>query len=94
MTPLGNCPGCGTDEPFAQVHPGQCPDVDGECPEWACVACGAAVVMGTAVMGTAVMGTAILGTAVLGTVAGVPSMGEPAGAKAPAAPVGPSVRAA
>jgi hypothetical protein len=43
--PLGNCPGCGTDEPFEQVHPGTCPDVDGECPEWACVACGAGVFM-------------------------------------------------
>jgi hypothetical protein len=51
MTPLGNCPGCGTDEPFAQVHPDECPDADGECPEWACVACGAAVVMGTVIMG-------------------------------------------
>jgi hypothetical protein len=50
--PLGNCPGCGTDEPFEQVHPGECPDVGGECPEWACVACGAGVIMGMAVMGT------------------------------------------
>jgi hypothetical protein len=56
--PLGNCPGCGADEPFEQVHPGACPDVGGECPEWACVACGAGVVMGTVVMGTAIMGTA------------------------------------
>jgi hypothetical protein len=55
--PLGNCPGCGADEPFEQVHPGECPDVGGECPEWACVACGAGVVMGTAVVGTAIMGT-------------------------------------
>jgi hypothetical protein len=45
--PLGNCPGCGTDEPFAQIHPGHCPDVAGECPEWACVACDAGVIMGT-----------------------------------------------
>jgi hypothetical protein len=79
MTPLGNCPGCGTDEPFAQVHPERCPDVAGECPEWACVACGAGVIMGTAVSGT---------------VPGAPARGEPAGAIAPAAPVGPSVRAA
>jgi len=56
--PLGNCPGCGADEPFEQVHPGGCPDVDGECPEWACVACGAGVVMGTVVMGTVIMGSA------------------------------------
>jgi hypothetical protein len=46
--PLGNCPGCGGDEPFEQVHPGDCPDAGGgECPEWACTACGAAVIMGT-----------------------------------------------
>lgn len=50
--PLGNCPGCGTDEPFAQVHEGQCPDVNGECPEWACPACGAGVIMGTVIVGT------------------------------------------
>jgi Protein of unknown function (DUF3000) len=45
--PLGNCPGCGGDEPFEQVHPGECPDAGGgECPEWACTGCGAAVIMG------------------------------------------------
>ncbi len=44
--PLGNCPGCGGDEPFEQVHADQCPDVAGECLEWACTACGAAVIMG------------------------------------------------
>ena len=43
--PLGNCPGCGADEPFEQVHAG-------ECPEWACIACGAGVFMGTVVIGT------------------------------------------
>jgi hypothetical protein len=60
--PLGNCPGCGADEPFEQVHPGECPDVGGECPEWACVACGAGVVMGTVIMGT-IAGTAITSAA-------------------------------
>jgi len=46
--PLGNCPGCGGGEPFEQIHPGDCPDAGGdECPEWACTACGAAVIMGT-----------------------------------------------
>lgn len=45
--PVGNCPGCGGDEPFEQIHPGSCPDTDDECPEWACVSCGAAVIMGT-----------------------------------------------
>ena len=44
--PLGNCPGCGADEPFEQIHAGECPDVDGDYPEWACTACGAGVIMG------------------------------------------------
>ena len=44
---LGNCPGCGGDEPFERIHPGECPDADGGCPEWACTACGAGVIMGT-----------------------------------------------
>jgi hypothetical protein len=52
--PLGNCPGCGADEPFEQVHGvGVCPDVVGECPEWACVGCGAGVIMGSIFMGAA-----------------------------------------
>jgi hypothetical protein len=55
--PLGNCPGCGGDEPFEQVHPGmhvdeRCPDASGECPEWVCSACGAGVFMGTVIIGT------------------------------------------
>ena len=46
--PVGNCPGCGGDEPFEQIHRGECPDVQGaECPEWACTWCGAGVIMGT-----------------------------------------------
>ena len=45
---LGNCPGCGCDELFEQIHLDGCPDAGGgECPEWACTACGAAVIMGT-----------------------------------------------
>ena len=51
--PLDNCPGCAADEPFVQVHPGACPDVDGECPEWACAVCGAGVIMGTVVFSDA-----------------------------------------
>jgi hypothetical protein len=48
MSPLGNCPGCGGDEPFEQIHPGDCPDADGgQCPEWACTECGAGVIMAT-----------------------------------------------
>ena len=46
--PLGNCPGCGDDEPFEPVHAGaDCPDTGGECPEWACSACGTGVFMET-----------------------------------------------
>jgi hypothetical protein len=52
--PLGNCPGCGGDEPFEQVHPGwqaddPCPDQAAgvACTEWVCSACGAGVFMGT-----------------------------------------------
>jgi hypothetical protein len=56
--PLGNCPGCGGDEPFEQVHAeDRCPDTGGECPEWACSACGAGVFMGTLTMGTPTAGT-------------------------------------
>jgi hypothetical protein len=52
--PLGNCPGCGADEPFEQVHGvGVCPDVVGECPEWACAVCGAGVIMGSIFTGAA-----------------------------------------
>lgn len=47
--PLGNCPGCGADEQFEQVHAGECPDVGDDCPEWACTACGAGIIMGTIV---------------------------------------------
>jgi hypothetical protein len=51
--PLGNCPGCGGDEPFEQVHANvRCPDTRGECLEWVCLACGAGVFMGTMVTGT------------------------------------------
>lgn len=54
--PLGNCPGCGGDDPFEQVHPGhyadeRCPDSGGECTEWVCSACGAGVFMGTMTTG-------------------------------------------
>ena len=55
--PLENCPGCGADEPFEQVHLGACPDVVGECPEWACTVCGAGVIMGSVFMSTAITTT-------------------------------------
>lgn len=47
--PSRNCPGCGGDQPFEQIHeiPGECPDSpDGECPEWACTVCGTALIIG------------------------------------------------
>jgi hypothetical protein len=56
--PLGNCPGCGGDEPFEQVHASsQCPDA-AECTEWVCSACGAGVFMGTVIIGTPAAGAA------------------------------------
>jgi len=58
MSPLGNCPGCGGDEPFEQVHRGECPDSGGECPEWMCTACGAGVIMAT-IAGTGVTDAAV-----------------------------------
>jgi hypothetical protein len=42
------CPNCGWDRPLAQHHSGTgcCPDVaDGQCPEWFCLWCGAAVIL-------------------------------------------------
>jgi hypothetical protein len=68
--PLGNCPGCGTDEPFEQVHPGDCPDVDGECPEWACVECGAGVFMGTVLAGPVITSTVIVAPVTAGAPVG------------------------
>jgi hypothetical protein len=43
------CPSCGWDTPLAQLHglPGGCPDVtDGNCPEWYCLSCGTAMILG------------------------------------------------
>lgn len=44
-----HCTDCGWDRSFELVHdqPGECPDApDGECPEWSCTACGAALLIG------------------------------------------------
>jgi hypothetical protein len=44
-----DCPNCGWDRPLGQHHPapGCCPDViGGHCPEWFCLSCGAAVILG------------------------------------------------
>jgi hypothetical protein len=46
---IRNCPDCGQDRAFAQHHEAAawCPDaVDGDCPEWYCLACGATVLTG------------------------------------------------
>jgi hypothetical protein len=43
------CHDCGRDQAFDQPHEGMesCPDSpDGECPEWVCTGCGAALVTG------------------------------------------------
>jgi hypothetical protein len=46
------CGDCGGEHPFEQPHdrPGQCPDsTDGECAEWLCTACGAALLISVVV---------------------------------------------
>ena len=43
------CPDCQDVRQFEQCHPGpgSCPDLPGgECPEWACTECGAALLTG------------------------------------------------
>jgi len=43
------CRECGQDQLFDQPHEGHgcCPDAaDGDCPEWACTGCGAALFIG------------------------------------------------
>jgi hypothetical protein len=45
-----DCPGCGSEREFVQLHPGpgRCPDSpDGRCPEWCCNACGTALLEGS-----------------------------------------------
>jgi hypothetical protein len=42
------CTGCSDERLFEQFHaePGGCPDTrDGDCPEWACTACGGALLI-------------------------------------------------
>ena len=46
---IRHCPDCGPDRLFEQYHAAaeNCPDSpDGDCPEWACTDCGAAVLIG------------------------------------------------
>jgi hypothetical protein len=53
---IRHCPDCGWDHPFEQHHdqPGACPDSpDGECPEWSCTACGAALLISVSWLGVA-----------------------------------------
>jgi hypothetical protein len=53
-----HCPDCGGERAFEQPHrtPGECPDASGalgtsgDCPEWACTACGAALLLGLPVV--------------------------------------------
>ncbi len=43
------CPDCQEERLFEQYHhaPGECPDSpDGQCPEWSCTDCGAALLTG------------------------------------------------
>jgi hypothetical protein len=44
------CADCGDERPFEQFH-ADCPDVPGECPEWGCTVCGAALIIGLPVPG-------------------------------------------
>ncbi|HEY2505961.1 MAG TPA: hypothetical protein VGI58_05560 [Streptosporangiaceae bacterium] len=46
---IRHCPDCGEDQQFAQHHgvAAWCPDAVGAgCPEWYCLACGAALLIG------------------------------------------------
>jgi hypothetical protein len=46
---IRDCPECASDRLFEQYHAaaGNCPDSpDGDCPEWSCTDCGAAVLIG------------------------------------------------
>jgi hypothetical protein len=44
-TEYKDCPECGDVRLFEQPHQGDCPDTaDGQCPEWACTSCGAALI--------------------------------------------------
>ena len=41
-----DCPECGQNKPFEQPHETDCPDApDGQCPEWDCAECGAALIV-------------------------------------------------
>jgi hypothetical protein len=44
------CRDCGGERLFEQFHTEGCP-VPGDCPEWACVECGGALIIGFAVPG-------------------------------------------
>jgi len=40
------CAGCGDERPFEQFHPAHCPHAPGDCVEWGCTECGAALIIG------------------------------------------------
>jgi hypothetical protein len=49
-----DCPECGDVRLFEQPHQDNCPDTaDGECPEWVCTGCGAALITATVRVQTA-----------------------------------------
>lgn len=51
-----HCPDCCRDRPFEQLHDRACPDTpDGECPEWMCAACGAALLIRVPVLAGAAL---------------------------------------
>jgi hypothetical protein len=46
------CADCGGNQPVEQFHAAGCPDAPaGDCPEWGCTACGAALIIGLPVPG-------------------------------------------
>jgi hypothetical protein len=45
------CADCGDEQPFEQFHATDCPDAPDGCPEWACVVCGAALIIALPVPG-------------------------------------------
>ena len=45
------CRDCGDERLFEQFRADVCPDVPDDCPEWGCVDCGGALIIGLAVPG-------------------------------------------
>lgn len=45
------CADCGDEQLFERFHAADCPDIVGDCQEWACTECGAALIIGALVPG-------------------------------------------